>query len=147
MTKKDRDRLIKAARKTMQDPALTEALSESIEAERGEMGFLLKTLKARPRNFNPFVLKGMNIYKEPTALDPKTSELAALAAAAALRCEHCIEAHIERAINHGATLAEVLDVFLIAGAIADSSTLSIALRKYKQFEGRQARAKGKASSK
>jgi AhpD family alkylhydroperoxidase len=65
--------------------------------------------------------------------------LVAIGSAAALRCEHCLEAHMQRALAEGATLDEIMDALLIAGAIADSSTLSVAFRKYKQLEGKSKR--------
>ncbi len=60
----------------------------------------------------------------------------AIGAAAALRCEHCLEAHMGRAGGEGASLDEIMDTLLIAGAIADSSTLSVAFRKFRQLEGK-----------
>ena len=115
---------------------LAEALAEMHAGKNGELGFLLKVLKERPRNFNPFLLKGMAIYKEPSALDRKTAELVAVGAAAALRCDHCLEAHMQRAMTEGASLDEIMDTLLVAGAISESSTLSVAFRKYKQLEGK-----------
>jgi AhpD family alkylhydroperoxidase len=123
----------------MKSRELTEGLSELIEKRRGELGFLLSMLKKRPGTFNPYVLKGISVYSEPAALNRKTAELAAVAAATALRCDHCVDAHIDRAIDEGATLDEVMDVILIAGAISESSTLSVALRKYRQHEGKTQR--------
>ncbi len=115
---------------------LAEALAELHADKNGELGFILKVLKERPRNFNRFLLKGMAIYREPSALDRKTVELVALGAAAALRCDHCLEAHMQRAMEVGASLDEIMDALLVAGAISESSTLSVALRKYKQLEGK-----------
>jgi AhpD family alkylhydroperoxidase len=103
------------------------------------VGFLLNVLKERTRNFNPFILKGMAIYKEPSSLDRKTAELVAIGASAALRCDHCLEAHMRRALDQGASLAEIMDALLVAGAISESSTLSVAFRKYKQLEGKTKR--------
>jgi AhpD family alkylhydroperoxidase len=143
MKKTDRDKLIRNARSLMDDESLTEALTEMIEEQRGDLGFLYRTLKARPRTFNPYILKGISVYKEPVALDQKTAELVATAAATALRCDHCIEAHIGRALQEGATLEEVKDVILIAAAISESSTLSVAFRKYKQQEGKVKRKKSR----
>jgi AhpD family alkylhydroperoxidase len=115
---------------------LTDELVASLVEEHGSLGFILNVLKDRPRNFNPFILKGMAIYKEPSSLDRRSAELVAIGAAAALRCDHCLEAHMSRALDEGASLADVMDALLIAGAIADSSTLSVAFRKYRQLEGR-----------
>jgi len=104
---------------------------------------LLKVLKERPRTFNPYLLKGMTVYKEPKALDRKTAELVAVSAAAALHCEHCLEAHMGRAVAEGATLDEIMDTILVAGSISESSMLSVAFRKYKQLEGKMKKGKAK----
>jgi len=135
-TAKNGKAMIRKIRGQLGDEKLTEALVESLIEQHGSLGFILNVLKERPRNFNPFILKGMSTYKEPQALDRKTAELVAIGAAAALRCEHCLESHMQRALARGATLDEIMDALLIAGAIADSSTLSVAFRKYKQLEGK-----------
>jgi len=137
MAEKDKKKLLKQARTLMEDEALADALSQTIEEQRGHLGFLLSTLKKRHKTFSPFVLKGMSVYREPAAIDKKTAELAAISAATALRCEHCLDAHMGRAMEEGADLEEILDVMLISAAICESSTLSVALRKFKQFEGKQ----------
>jgi AhpD family alkylhydroperoxidase len=128
--------LIREAKALLGKAELTEALANLHAGKNGELGFLLKVLKERPRNFNPFILKGMAIYKEPSSLDRKTAELVAVAASAALRCDHCLETHMRRAMNEGASLEEIMDTLLVAGAISESSTLSVAFRKYKQLEGK-----------
>jgi len=128
--------LIDRAKKLMADSGLTSALADMVERKRGGLGFLLSMLRKRPRAFNPFIIRGVCLYNEPEALDRKTAELVAVSAASALRCEHCLEAHMARAVKEGATMDEVMDTLLISGAIADSSTLSIALRKYRQLEGK-----------
>jgi AhpD family alkylhydroperoxidase len=126
-------------REQLADRELTDELVESLVEQHGSLGFILNVLKDRPRNFNPFILKGMAIYKEPSSLDRKTAELVAVGAAAALRCDHCLESHMRRAMAEGASLDEIMDSLLIAGAIADSSTLSVAFRKYRQLEGKTKR--------
>jgi len=133
---KNRTTIIRQVRQRLEDKKLTAALVESLIEQHGGLGFILNVLKERPRNFNPFILKGMAIYKEPQALERKTAELVAIGAAAALRCEHCLESHMHRALTEGASLDEIMDALLIAGAIADSSTLSVAFRKFKQLEGK-----------
>lgn len=132
-----KNKLLKTARVLMKDEALADALARDIEEHRGHLGFLLGTLQKRHRTFSPFVLKGESVYREPKAIDRKTAELAAVSAATALRCEHCLDAHMARAMEEGATTDEILDVMLISAAICESSTLSVALRKFKQFEGRR----------
>ncbi len=132
--------LVREAKALLCKPELAEELADLHAGKNGELGFLLKVLKERPRNFNPFLFKGMAIYKEPSALDRKTAELVAVGAAAALRCDHCLEAHMTRAMDEGASLEEVMDALLVAGAISESSTLSVGFRKYKQLEGKVKRS-------
>jgi len=139
MPGKDKKNLVKQAKVLMEDEGLADALSQMIEDQRGHLGFLLSTLKKRHKTFNPYVLKSMSVYREPAAIDKKTAELAAVSAATALRCEHCLDAHMGRAVEEGAGIEEILDVMLISAAICESSTLSVALRKFKQFEGKQER--------
>ncbi len=134
MTKKKKN-IVKLAEALMKDSDLAEGLAADIEKKRGALGFLLSTLKERPGTFNPYLLKGKSVYN-PSVLDKKAAELAAVAAATALRCEHCLEAHMERARQEGASFEEIMDVLLISAAIAESSTLSVAFRKFKQKEGK-----------
>ena len=132
----DKATLLQQVTAMLEDDSLTEAIAEMVENERGGLGFLLNTLKRRPRTFNPHVFKGMSLLGQPATLDVKTAELVAVGAAAALMCEHCLEAHINRAVAEGATFEEILDAILIAGSIAESSTLAVALRKFKQLEAK-----------
>jgi len=141
VSEKDGNSLIKKARELLEDKGLSDALAGMIEKHRGRLGFLPGALRKRPRAFNQFVMRGMSLYSEPRALDRKTAELVAVSAASALRCEHCLEAHMARAVEEGASLDEVMDTLLISGAIADSSTLSVALRKFRQLEGKLDRNK------
>jgi AhpD family alkylhydroperoxidase len=120
-TKKNKGDLVSDARSILRSPELSDALARMHEDRNGELGFLLK---------------GLTVYKEPAALDRKTAELAAVSAAAALHCEHCLEAHMGRAVAEGASLDEIMDTILVAGAISESSMLSVAFRKYKQLEGK-----------
>jgi AhpD family alkylhydroperoxidase len=139
---KSKPALIRDARAMLCKAELTDAIADAMVNDRGELGYVLSVLKERPRTFNPYLLKGMTVYKEPKALDKKTAELVAVSAAAALHCEHCLEAHMGRAVAEGATLDEVMDTLLVAGSIAESSLYSVAFRKYKQLEGKM--KKGKA---
>lgn len=137
MAKTTRRALLRTAKVLMKNETLTDEIADEIEEQRGGLGFLLGMLKRRPRTFNPYLLKGMSIYREPSALDRKTVELVAVGAATALHCEHCLEAHMNRAVEEGASEEEVLDAILVAAAISESSALSVALRKFRQMEGKK----------
>jgi AhpD family alkylhydroperoxidase len=134
--------IVRRAELLMKDDTLADALAEEIESKRGGLGFLLGTLREkRPCTFSPYVLKGRSVY-HPSALNRKTAELVAVAAASALRCEHCLDAHIEQAEREGASAEEIMDVLLISAAICESSTLSVSLRRFRQREDRKKRKKG-----
>ncbi len=133
---KSKPSLICDAKALLCKAELTDAITDALVKDRGELGYVLNVLKERPRTFNPYLLKGMTIYKEPKSLDRKTVELVAVSAAAALHCEHCLEAHMARAVAEGATLDEIMDTLLVAGSISESSLYSVAFRKYKQLEGK-----------
>lgn len=116
------------------EAAVTQTLLEKLRARDGQVGLLLRMLSRRPELFVPHVMQGTRLYHAPQAIDPKTAELAAVAAAAALMCDHCLDAHMSAARRKGATMEEIFDVLLIAGAIAESSTLATAFRRFRHLE-------------
>ncbi|MBI4315372.1 MAG: carboxymuconolactone decarboxylase family protein [Chloroflexi bacterium] len=120
-----------------QDAQAAESILEYLRERDGGVGLMLGMLSRRPGLFVPHVLQGLQIYDTPRAIDPKTAELAAVAASAALMCEHCLEAHMRAARRKGATLEEIFDVLVVAGAIAESSTLAVAFRRFRQMEAKE----------
>lgn len=114
-----------------------DAILDFFQREYGGTGFLMRTLaEERPDVFVRYALKVDRNLGPRRALDPKTVELAAVAAAAALLCDHCVKAHIGSARANGATWEEILDAILIGAHIAESSSLAVALRAYKQEKAR-----------
>jgi len=69
----------------------------------------------------------MNFYKEsyfkPSSLDLKTKELIAIGCSLIAKCEGCIEGHIKKALEIGATKEEVSDAIVVAIGIAAASVL------------------------
>ncbi|MBI2976627.1 MAG: carboxymuconolactone decarboxylase family protein [Chloroflexi bacterium] len=120
-----------------QDAQAAESILEYLRERDGGVGLMLGMLSRRPGLFVPHVLQGLQIYDTPRAIDPKTAELAAVAASAALMCEHCLDAHMRAARRKGATLEEIFDVLVVAGAIAESSTLAVAFRRFRQMEAKE----------
>jgi AhpD family alkylhydroperoxidase len=119
----------------------TAAIMDFFKEHYGGTGFLMRTLAAeKPDAFVRYALDGDRLLGAPRALDPKTHELVAVASATALMCDHCLKAHIESAISNGATWPEIFDTILIAAHIAESSTLAVALRSYKQVKARHTHA-------
>ncbi|MBI3361755.1 MAG: carboxymuconolactone decarboxylase family protein [Chloroflexi bacterium] len=139
----ERERLLAELASLIQnDERAAETVLEYLRQRDGGVGLLLRALSRRPEVFVPHVLQGRQLYDTPKAIDPKTAELAAVAASAALMCEHCLIAHMRAAQRKGATLDEIFDVLLVAGAIAESSTLSVAFRKFRQLEGKSDETEG-----
>lgn len=60
---------------------------------------------------------------EKTSLDIKTKELISLTVASVLRCTHCTQLHIKKALASGATQKEVTDSLLLSSLIAASTQL------------------------
>jgi len=118
---------------------MVQDLLELIESRYGTVPLVARVLSQKPHIFIPHTVKGMHTLGAPQALDPKVAELVAVAAATALRCEHCVRTHIEGALAQGGTLDEVLETIVIASMIAESSSLSVALREYRKVEARAPR--------
>ncbi len=116
------------------DQQAADTLLDYLRERDGGIGFLLRVLSRRPEVFVPHVMHGMQLYETPKAIEPKVAELAAVAVAAALMCEHCLDAHMRAALSKGATLEEIFDVLLVAGAVAESSTLAVAFRRFRALE-------------
>jgi len=98
-----------------------------IQEEYGRVPLIFERMSERPE-----VLISHLLYKsavvETSKLEPKMIELISLAVGAALKCNHCVEYHMQAAISKGATRAEILEVILIAGLLANSAVLADAYR-------------------
>ena len=71
-----------------------------------------------------------NFYKvceEDGVLDKKTKELLMLAVTSVFRCPSCIEEHLSRAVDAGATKEEITEALLIAAA--EGTWTQLALEK------------------
>ncbi|MBZ5563642.1 MAG: carboxymuconolactone decarboxylase family protein [Acidobacteriia bacterium] len=64
-------------------------------------------------------------YFTPTALDLKTKELISIAVSAALKCEGCLEGHIKKALEIGATKQEISDSLVVAIGIAAAGVVDM----------------------
>lgn len=100
---------------------------KNIEKEYGIVPLIFERMAERPE-----ILISHLLYKsavvETSALEPKIIELISLAVGAALKCNHCVEYHMQAAKKKGASKQEILEVILIAGMLANSSVLADAYR-------------------
>jgi AhpD family alkylhydroperoxidase len=71
----------------------------------------------------------MTFYKEsyftPSALDLKTKELIAIGCSLVAKCEGCLEGHIKKALEVGATKQEISDAIGIAVGIAAAGVVDM----------------------
>jgi AhpD family alkylhydroperoxidase len=118
------------------------AILDFFKEHYGGTGFLMRTLaEENPDAFIRYALDADRLLGTPRVLDRKTMELVAVAAATALMCDHCIKAHIGSARANGASWEEILDTILVAAHTAESSSLSVSLRAYKQEKARRSPAR------
>ncbi len=61
-------------------------------------------------------------YK-PSQIDRKTKELIAIAASLGYQCQGCLEGHIKKAIEFGATREEISEAICIAMGVAAASVV------------------------
>lgn len=129
---------IRALRTALSGPAgerLAQQLLDEVAARYGEAPLVARVLSERPELYVPTALKnGAAIRDSP--LGARVAELCAVAAATALRCEHCIRTHSEQALNAGATLDDLFAAMVIAGTVAESAAQSYAFREYQRLKRR-----------
>lgn len=109
-----------------------DAMLKEIETALGVVPLVEKEMSKRPEVFIPNTIAEGFMLRFPKALNVKTAELIAVAAAAALRSEDCLDVHIKAALNAGATMEEIYDVILISGLMAQTSRLGTAFRIYQK---------------
>lgn len=63
-------------------------------------------------------------YK-PTVLDRKTKELIAIAASLGLRCQGCLQGHLKKALESGATAQEISESIAITMGVAAASMVDL----------------------
>ena len=92
--------------------------------------------KAPPKSMSMIEARFRNIYltfyKEsyftPTALDLKTKELIAIGCSLVAKCEGCLEGHIKKALEVGATKQEISDAIVVAVGIAAAGIVDMSDR-------------------
>lgn len=80
----------------------------------------------------PDVVRGLvtieNAAVKTGHLEPKMHELIALAVAVTTRCDGCISVHTKKAVEHGASLAEITEVLGVAIALNAGAALTYSAR-------------------
>lgn len=116
---------------------LGDVLLELVREQYGMVPFVHKVLARRPDVALPHVLNSRAVFDEGAILGPRVNELIATAVAAALRCDFCMQAHMEQALASGATSDELFQALLVAGAVCESSSFAHAFRVLTRIEERR----------
>jgi AhpD family alkylhydroperoxidase len=106
-----------------------------------------------PRLRNLYLQFYKESYFTPSALDIKTKELIAIGCSLVAKCEGCLEGHIKKALELGATKHEISDAIVVAIGIAaagimdfsDKAAIKLDLHHFDQSRdaGHAARDTGK----
>ena len=78
-----------------------------------------------PRFRNIYLAFYKESYFTPTALDLKTKELIAIGCSLVAKCEGCLEGHIKKALEVGATKQEISDAIVVAVGIAAAGVVDM----------------------
>lgn len=80
----------------------------------------------------PDVMRGLMVIDNAAIktgqLEPKIHELIALAVAVTTRCDGCISVHTKKAVEHGATRAEIAEALGVAIALNAGAALTYSAR-------------------
>ncbi len=95
---------------------------EQVKTPSGSMSMI------EPRFRNIYKTFYKESYFTPTALDLKTKELIAIAASAVAQCEGCLQGHIKKALEIGATKEEISDSLVVAIGIAAAAVVDMSDR-------------------
>ena len=101
--------------KELLDKEPSEAVDDLIEGviERyGEVPYIINFMKDMPDLFVSRMIYENSVMREFKNMDPKTVELIGIAVASALRCEHCLKAHIRVGQRIGVTKEEMFDALV-----------------------------------
>ena len=112
--------------------AMGKELLALLEEERGSVPIAERMLERRPDLLAAHTIK---MLAKGGVLDPRVKELTAISAAAALRDEASLKAHMEMAFSLGATSNEVLETLITAGMVVESATNEVSFRVFRQVEG------------
>jgi AhpD family alkylhydroperoxidase len=126
----DEKRLHKIVEKLLEkDPKkAAEKVLEMIKKRYGTIPFIYQIMARRP-DILLSNIEQTKVIGEPKYITPKIAELAAISAAAALKCDHCIRLHIDQALKKGSTIDEIFEIIMIAGHISKAAALAVSFRE------------------
>jgi len=75
-----------------------------------------------------------NAFKEGAGLPVKTKELLGLVASAVLRCDDCVQYHLETAFKNGVTKEEMMETMSIATLVGGTIVIPHLRKAYEYWE-------------
>lgn len=112
--------------------AAVDELLKNIEADYGEVPFILKAMSDKPNVLLPKIIYDDAVLRNPEHLDEKTVELITIGVATALKCDHCLRMHLRVAHRKGISREEVFEAILLSSALCNTAALAQAMRVYKE---------------
>lgn len=114
---------------------IAEGLFEDFNDIFGMVPFIFTVLQEREK---PFLFNSLGDYytSRPESLDPKTAEIATIAAAAACGADKCLGVHIGAALRAGVTRDQILDTILIGAMIDRTKSLAVSLKVFDKCAGK-----------
>ncbi|NLX47630.1 MAG: carboxymuconolactone decarboxylase family protein [Euryarchaeota archaeon] len=104
---------------------------DKVQKEYGFIPLVSEIMSKRPDLYLPYSELSSILFFKPKHMDQRTTELAAIAASAALGSDHCLNVHIPQAMKVGVTEEEVLEAMLVGAMMGFNRSNSISLRCFK----------------
>lgn len=103
------------------------AMREILEERFGPLPTILRVLESDP---GAFLAEGLRRFRRFSGgkISPREREAAALAAAAALQCPHCLRAHVAKGREVGFSDEELAEILRMAATMGESTILSWGVR-------------------
>ncbi|HJM82422.1 MAG TPA: carboxymuconolactone decarboxylase family protein [Nitrospinota bacterium] len=110
---------------------------DGIEKLYGYKPLVTRVLAENKLSFLTSVLKNRALlHPEDGVLNDETIELITISAATVLRCDYCLEHHIQRAFKLGVSNEAVFQTIMLASSMAESASWSTGFRKYRQMSAK-----------
>lgn len=90
---------------------------QDIPTTNGAVSNSYSMLEPRMKKVYGAYYKELYYTPERRVIDPKTQELISLAAALVAKCDGCVDGHMKKALELGATKEEISETICIAAAI------------------------------
>jgi AhpD family alkylhydroperoxidase len=108
-------------------PAVADA-GDLIPAAAGDAPSSYSMLEPRMKRVYGAYYKELYFTPERRVLDPKVQELISIAASLVAKCDGCIDGHMKKALELGATKEEISETICIAAAINAAAMIDLSDR-------------------